>query len=147
MQLPTAIFVSSIEHRKVYYFKSCHIKNSSEPHYFVCVGFESENVMMLCCFTSQIQKRIDFIESRRLSYTTLVIIDPNKTAVLPKECCVNCNDYYIHTKEEFAEMYAKGEIEYKGDLEDDYYHQICLGIEASELIEEDQKLKVIRLDE
>lgn len=139
-------FIDNINHKKIYYFVSSHIKNSSEPHYFCVVGFDSESVMILSCFTTQIEKKIAFIESRNLDYSTLVFVEPTSVNGLKLKCCVNCNDVYLHSKEDFEHLFKQNEIIEKGELEDVYYAQIFRGLNNSILIEEETKLKIKDLE-
>ncbi len=147
MPISVQDFIDNINHKKVYYFKSEHIKNSTEPHYFCVVGFDTENVMILTCFTSQIQKKIDFVKSRGLSHSTLVMVDPTTSNGLKKECCINCNDVYLHSKDEFKNMFINSEISEKGELEELYYAQVFIGLNDSIMIEEETKLKLKDIDD
>lgn len=140
-------FIDGINPKKIYYFQSTHLKNSTEPHYFVCVGFDSENVMILSLFTTQMEKKINFIETRGLEYSTLVFVKPTSENGLKEECCVNCNDVYLHSKSEFLALFHENGIKCKGELEDVYYAQIYNGINDSTLIEEETKIKIIHVDE
>lgn len=87
-----------------------------------------------------------YVQSRDLDYSTLVFVDPTTENGLTQKCCVNCNDIYLHTKEEFKSMYESGILKLKGELEDNYYAQVCIGIKNSDLVDEEKKVKIIEID-
>lgn len=147
MKLPLVDFIEQINHKKVYYFSSSQILNSQEPHYFVCVGFDDDNFVILNCFTTKIERKKEYIETRGLDTSTLVFAKPSKENGLTQECVVNCNDLYFHSKEEFKALYKANKITCKGELEEVYYEQIFLGIQNSDLIEEELKLKIKGIDD
>lgn len=147
MDFPVGHFIDNINHKKIYYFFSNQLVNTTDPHYFVCIGFDSDNVIILSCFTSQIEKQKEYIVSRDLDFSTLVHIDPTTENGLTQSCVVNCNNkLFLHTKEEFKNLYELGKISFKGELEDIYYSQIFTGIQNSDLIEEETKLKVLNFE-
>lgn len=146
MRLPIEQFIGNISHKKVYFFYSPQLKETKDKHYFVCMGFDSENVLILSCFTSQMDKNIKYIEERGLNFSTLVMVKPTEENGLKKDCCVNCNNVFFHSIEEFKNMYEEEQLSFVGELEDNYYLQICIGLNSSDLIETEVKSKIIKIE-
>lgn len=141
MKLPTDIFLSAIEEKKVYYFSSTQI-NTPEPHYFICLKRTDNDVLIMSCCTSQFDTVRRFVESRSLPNETLVWISPgDQTDENPfvKDTYVNCNSSYTYTIDEFRSMYNSDSVTFSGEISDEHYEQIVIGIHKSPLIDTETK--------
>lgn len=139
-------FLDGVGHKKIYYFVSHHIRHSPEPHYFVCLGVDNGGVILMNCFTTQMNKKIEYVESRGLDTSTLVFVNPTTENGLTKDCGINCNDVYMHSKDEFEALFNSGDIRLKGELEDRYYAQVYQGVKNSDMVEEELKKKIKDID-
>lgn len=139
MKLPTEMFLSAIDERKVYYFSTTKI-SSTEPHHFICIKRTDNDVLIMSCCTSQFDTVKKFVETRSLPTETLVWISPTD-AVNPfsKDTYVNCNSSFTYTVDEFRTMYSSDSVSYSGEISEDHYLQILIGIHKSPLIDKETK--------
>lgn len=123
----------------IFYFENKSFSNSNEPHYHVLVSVTPKEMVLLTCITSQIKKKIRYIEKKKLPESTLIFLKPDSTNGLKVESAVNCNDCYPFTKESLKELYNSSELEVKGKLKASELEQIKTGLKASPLIENEIK--------
>ncbi len=139
MKLPADLFLSAIEERKIYYFSTTKI-NSEEPHHFVCIKRTDNDVLIMSCCTSQFETVKKFVETRSLPLETLVWITPSDTNnPFTKDTYVNCNNSHTFTVEEFRAMYSSDSVTYSGEVSEDHYLQILIGLHKSPLIDKETK--------
>lgn len=141
MKVPTDLFLSGISERKIYYFSTVKI-NSLQPHYFICIKRMNNDLLIMSCCTSQFETINRFITSRKLPKESLVWIEPDPQSVdnpFTKDTYVNCNSYLTYTLDEFKSMYESGTISYSGELSEDHYIQLLIGIHSSPLVDNETK--------
>ena len=139
MKLPVNVFLSAIEQKKVYFFSSEKI-NITDPHFFICLKRTENDILIMSCCTSQFETVQRFVVTKSLPEKTLVWISPKDPAnPFNKDTYVNCNSSQTYTVEEFKSMYEKDAVKYSGEISDDHYHQILIGIKASPLIDNETK--------
>lgn len=139
MKLPTDYFLKGISEKKVYYFASNRI-NNDVPHYFICVKKDDNNVLILTCCTSKFDTVRNFIEGRKLPYSTLVHITPNDDKnPFDRDTYINCNATVEYTEDEFKTMYESDKIDFSGEISDVHYEQIIIGLRESPMIDEEIK--------
>ena len=134
MKLPTELFISSIDDRKIYYFSTNKI-STGEPHHFICIKRTSADILIMSCCTSQFDTVRRFVETRSLPMESLVWISPDSTSPdnpFTKDTYVNCNNCFTYTIDEFKAMYSNDSVSYSGKISDSHYEQILIGIQKSE---------------
>lgn len=142
MKLPINLFLAAIGERKVYYFSTTKI-NTAEPHYFICLKRTDNDLLIMSCCTSQFGTIKSFVETRGLPFETLVWISPKDIEnPFTKDTYVNCNESKTFTLDEFKDMYNSDNISYSGEISENHYKQILIGIHSSTLIDEETKLIV-----
>ena len=147
VKVPTDLFLSSIQEKKVYYFSSTQL-NTIEPHYFICIKRTDEEVLVLTCCASQQKTVQNFIESKKLPFETMVWISPaDITNPFNKDTFVNCNNTFTYTLDEFRNMYDSDRVNYSGEISLNHYSQIITGIHKSPLIDEETKELIPQLDD
>lgn len=139
MKLPSSLFISAVQEKKVFYFSSSRI-NSTEPHFFVCIKRTNDELLIFSCCTSKFENKRRYIESRNLPRETLVYIKPKEDGnPFVRDTYVNCNECHIYTVQEFEQKYNSNQVEYSGEISDVYYEQIIIGIQKSPLISQETK--------
>lgn len=98
---------------------------------------------MSCC-TSQFDTVRKFVESRKLPTETLVWISPNDP--FRKDTYINCNSTIPYTVEEFKVMYESDTIKFSGEISENHYEQILIGLHKRTMIDRELK-QVIPLPE
>lgn len=139
MKLPINLFLSGVMPNKIYYFSSSQLINTPIPHYFVCLKRTENEVLILACFTSQVAKRQRFIEITNLPKTTLVWVTPSLENGLEKDSYIDCNNVFEYTMVDFRNLYEQDKIAYVGEISDENFEEILIGINDSPLIEENIK--------
>ncbi len=139
MKLPVNLFLSAIAEKKVYFFSSDRI-STTDPHFFICLKRTENDVLIMSCCTSQFETVQRFVISKRLPEETLVWIT-HKDASNPfnRDTYVNCNSSQTYTVDEFRQMYNSDAVKYSGEISEDHYHQILIGVKASPLIDDETK--------
>lgn len=135
------IFTSTIRPRKVFYFVNKKL-NSILPHYHIVILVEPNEMVWVLCCTTQIEKRKRFLDSTKISYSTLVRIIPDEDNGLEKESYVDCNRIFNIDKVELSEKFSSGTLKYTGDISEDIFQQILYGLKESPMIEEIIKQKL-----
>lgn len=141
MKLPTDLFLSSIDDRKIYYFSTDKI-NTEEPHHFICIKRTPDDILIMSCCTSQFDTVRRFVETRSLPMESLVWISPDSTSPdnpFTKDTYVNCNSCFTYTIDEFKKMYSDDSVSYSGKISDSHYEQILIGIHSSPLVDDETK--------
>jgi len=136
---PEAFFKSTLAPGTIYYFVNEEIQFSDEPHYHVIVSITENEKLLLTITTSQTEKKIKYIEKKKLPYETLVFIKPDEENGLTKESAVNCNECYLVDLDYLRNKYDTDDIQVKGKVKQSILEQIIKGLLASPLIEEEIK--------
>jgi hypothetical protein len=142
MKVPTQLFLSAIEERKVYYFSTTKI-NTEEPHHFICLKRTENDLLIMSCCTSQFNTVSRFVETRSLPYETLVWISSNDgDNPFTRDTYVNCNNSFTYTIDEFRSMYDSDSVSHSGEISENHYKQILIGIHISPLVDEETKVLI-----
>ena len=137
----TDIFLKGIKEREVYYFSSTKIA-TSVPHHYICIKRTDNDVLILSLCTSKFDTIRKYVEIRKLPFETLVYIPSNSKdniSPFPLDTYINCNDTHSYTIEEFKKMFDSGLISVTGEISDEYYEQIIIGLHKSPLIDRNTK--------
>ncbi|WP_319591709.1 hypothetical protein [uncultured Draconibacterium sp.] len=131
------VFLANVQPGNIYYFQSDQLNGTNQPHYFIALkNTENELVFFSCC-TTQMERRLRFIERTGSPHSTLVGITPSAENGLQRESFVDCNSIIQHTHDEIAFLVTDGGIDYRGELEEEYLELIYQGIRDSILLEEE----------
>lgn len=136
MQLPPEVQIKNgIRPGSVYYFHE-ETLTSAEPHYFVVINHEprSEELILLACSTSQIDKKREFIKSRGLPEETLVEISPADYPDFRKQSAINCNSVFEKDKRYLISKLKDNTLKIKGIINIAIVEKIRAGVLASPLI-------------
>lgn len=144
MQIPSKIFLQSIEEKKVYFF-STKLDIPTNNHRHICITKTEDNNIIFTCTTTQEETLNKFLAKKGIPSSTVVYI-PQELPCFTKNTFVNCNNIVSISEHEFALAYDKGYIEYKGEISDNHYKQIINGIKDSPLVEEELKEILPNLD-
>lgn len=146
MNLPASLFIKGISVKEVFFFSTNKIK-TLDPHYFICIKKDDSEVLLFSCCTTKGSKREDYIQKMGITLETLVYIRPGQDGNPFKyDTYVDCNKAIPFTIEEFEAMHKSGKIEYKGEINTDYYLQIILGLLKSPQIEQVIKDSLVNPD-
>lgn len=100
-------FEEILTSRQILYF-SCPELNTPEPHYFICICRQPEDIIILSCCTSRFETVEKLIERDRFPNETLVYIPSSDLENLfTKNTYVNCNEYFPYTIEELWKCMMK----------------------------------------
>jgi hypothetical protein len=143
MRFSSAMFLDSIEEKKIYYFSSS-VLNTNTPHNFICIKRTSDDLLILSCCTSKFETIKRFIETRNLPYETLVWLSENP--IFTKDTYINCNQYFEFTLGEFRRMYENNTIEFRGEVSQSDFENIINGLLNSPLIDEEIKDILPKID-
>jgi hypothetical protein len=103
------------------------IISTTDPHYFIVVGIDGEDVFLVKC-TSQGKKKEEYFERAGLDLIGLVCIKPDQTNGLEVDTFINCNDPYNCTRVDLILKATSNMLEYKGVVSFSHYDQIRTGI-------------------
>ncbi len=129
------MFITNIQPGNIYYFSSEQLNGNTEPHYFITLKNTEDELIFFSCCTTQMDRRLRFIQKTGSPMSTLVGIEPSNENGLRRESYVDCNNVIQHTHDDISKLFVDGEIEFKGELEDDYLQLIYAGINDSILLE------------
>ncbi|SRR5258708_22291111 len=132
-------FEADIKPRSILYFPEPFL-NTTEPHYFICIGQTSERRIITSCCTSQFNTIKNLIERRKYPPTTLVYIPShNSDNPFKKDTYVNCNEFFGYELSELWDLYLHNQLSFHGELPLDSFEQILIGMKDSDQIVEEIK--------
>lgn len=138
IKLPKDMFLQAVAEGKVYYFVNKVF--GGEPHFHIVIKRTDIDVLIFTCCTSQFDTIRRHIEAKKLPNTTLVWISPSDSSnPFHKDTYVNCNSYSTCTIEEFGVMYENEKVDFSGEISDDHFQQILIGLHDSPQIDEETK--------
>ena len=139
MEIPPDVFLAgSLEVGVVYYYFSDQLKSTSEPHYCVILCIKEEWVILVCA-TSKIEKRKEFIRTRKLPLETLVFASPKDESFLNSETAFNCNDPFIESIQSLSNKHSTASIKIKGKASNKLVESLTRGLLISPMVEEKVK--------
>lgn len=125
--------------KQIYLFRKNSYSNIDDHLHILIKKSDGRKFHFICC-TTQFENRKLFLDSRNISYSTLVPIPKSELNNLDAEMSyVDCNSIILNSYDELVEMTKNNVIKFVGTLSDNHYEQIIQGIDASPLIEGDVK--------
>ncbi|TSC99981.1 MAG: hypothetical protein Greene101449_421 [Candidatus Peregrinibacteria bacterium Greene1014_49] len=122
----------------VYYYKSDHLINTDESHYFVVLA-KTDSTFHVVCATTQIEKRKAFVTQRKIPLETLVEITPTKENGLKKLSMVDCNRLFEETLHSLKRKHEQQPILLRGCMNKETVALLINGVMASPLVEREKK--------
>jgi hypothetical protein len=140
VQIPDEIFFqSTLTIGTVYYYVSDEIQ-SDEPHYHIVIHKTKSEIVILGLTTTQIDKRISFLEKNQLPESTLIFIEPDENNGLKKTSLVDCNSsIFQETKNSLKNIRQEKDIKVKGMIKNSQIEQLRQGIIDSPMIPQEFK--------
>ena len=135
IQIPDDVFFeSTLTIGTVYYYISEKIQ-SYEPHYHIVIHKTKSEIIILGLTTTQIEKRIRFLEKNQFPESILVFIEPDKNNGLKKTSLVDCNSsIFQETINSLKRIRQEKGLGIKGKIKDSQIEQLRQGIFNSPMI-------------
>jgi len=95
----------------VYYFQEERF-SSGEPHYFTVLNKNprTDELLMLVCASSKVDKRRRIAKSLGFSEKTLVVVLPSEYSIFKEETVIDCNNIFEKTIQSLVDKQEKGEL-------------------------------------
>ena len=141
MNIPAEIRIkSTIKPGAVYYFSDEEL-SSDEPHYFIVLNHTplTDEVVLLVCSSSQIEKVKRRIQRRALPATTIVEITPDEYPGFTKDSIINCNTIFRKKLELIIERLRQGSLKLKPVMDTALVEKLRAAALQSPEIEEEIK--------
>ncbi|MFW5804029.1 MAG: hypothetical protein ACOCWG_02240 [bacterium] len=128
MELPTEFIIdNTLTVGTIYKIVADELIGTDVPHYFIIVAIDgTDNYLTLC--TSQKERIENHFKNKKLNLDGLVYIKPDKANGLKIDTYVNCNDYYLLSKDKLVSKLESRNLQYIGQLSLNHYAQIKTGI-------------------
>ncbi len=133
--------LGGIQTGAVYYFEE-ELLSSPEPHYFIVLNKNprNEEVLILVCASSQVEKRKQISKRLRFPTETLVIISPSEYPLFTKETVVDCNSVFEKNAQSLVDKLEHGKLKICVELiPEQIVEKLVKGIIASAKISENIK--------
>ncbi len=142
IDIPANAYIwTTIKRGSVYYFKDEGF-SSSDPHYFVVLNKnpKNNNILILVCATSQIEKRKAIAQKLKFPEETLVEVSPLDFVFFKKNSLFDCNSVIEKSIESIIEKLSNNELQIcPQDMPDDIVDTLVKGVLASNQVVEGNK--------
>ena len=135
MLIPEDLVRGQIKEGKIYRFYDTVPEGSDvvPNHFHVCFRLNGAIVYLLCCTTKK--DTIDnYIRVNHLDQKTKVYIAPTPENGLKKDTYLNCNNTMSCDFNELVKAIGDGSVTYSGEIDDDEYQNIRIGILSSAVV-------------
>ncbi|GEM_PF-550277 len=125
--------LGGIQTGSVYYFEEEQL-TSDEAHYFVVLNQSprTEDLLILVCASSQVEKRKEVIKKLQFPPETLVFISPEEYPIFTKDTVIDCNRAFEKSPQSLVDKLEKGKLKVCADVMPDYIvDKLLKGILAS----------------
>ncbi|MBB1644952.1 hypothetical protein [Sphingobacterium sp. UME9] len=135
MEIPASYVINStLEVGRIYKFSAPELIEIEEPHFYIVIAIVGDNNYALIS-TTQLNKRIQYVESRGISKETICYIEPNDGNELTKDSYLDCNSYFELPNYYLESKVKEGVLEIKGIISDDDFEKIKYSISRSPLFD------------
>jgi hypothetical protein len=134
-----SFFSSTLKIGAIFYFKDSELLKTNEPHFFIVLHISEDRIITLCCTTTNLEGRYNFIMKRNLPETTLTCILPAPNNGFKKNSYVDCNSLFQYTQSKLESIYNVSGMRARGHVTEENLREIITGIIDSPLIEEEIK--------
>jgi len=139
MDIPARVrILGAIQTGSVFYFEEETI-TSTEPHYFVVLNKNprTEEVLVLVCASSQVDKRKQAIQRLGFPQETLVFVSPTEYVLFKKDTVIDCNRAYERTPQSLIEKLEQGKLKVCTEImAETIVQQLLQGVMASPQVAE-----------
>ena len=103
--------LASIKTGSVYYFEEEKL-SSTEPHYFIVLNKNprTEEILILVCASSQVEKRQQIAQKLGFSNETLVVVSPSDYSLFIKDTIIDCNNAFEKTAQSLIDKLEEGKL-------------------------------------
>jgi hypothetical protein len=118
MDIPAHVrILATIKTGSVYYFEEERLA-SNEPHYFVVLNRSprTEELLILVCASSQVEKRRQIIQKLGFPQETLVSVSHAEYPLFTKDTIIDCNRAFEKTPESLIEKLEQGRLKVCGEV-------------------------------
>jgi hypothetical protein len=147
MEIPARVrILGAIRTGSVFYFEEEAI-SSAEPHFFVVLNKNprTEEVLVLVCASSQVEKRKQAIQRLGFPATTLVFVSPTEYVLFKKDTVIDCNRAYEKTPQSLVEKLEQGKLKVCTEImAEAIVQQLLQGVMASPQVAERVKQLLTR---
>lgn len=139
MEIPARVrILGAIKTGSVFYFEEEAI-SSTEPHYFVVLNKNpyTEEILVLVCASSQVDKRKQVIQRLGFPPETLVFVSPTEYPLFTKDTVIDCNRAYEKTPQSLIEKLEQGKLKVCTEIMADVIvQQLLAGVMVSPQVAE-----------
>ncbi|WP_299673485.1 hypothetical protein [uncultured Tenacibaculum sp.] len=129
---PDFVITSTLKVGVVYKIEAPELIQTEEPHYFTVVAIaESDNFLVLS--TTQLHKKINYLQKKGYDLDTLAHITPTENNGLTQDSYFNCNEYYTLTKDELIDKVKENKLNIAGTFNKEEYSTLVNSITLSEV--------------
>lgn len=136
--------LATVKTGSVYYFEEERL-SSLEPHYFIVVNKnpKSDEVLLLVCASSQIEKRKDAIRKLGFAEETLVLVSPRECPCFNKDTAIDRNTVWEKTSQSVIEKLSNRELRVCPDeIPGEIVKKLIKGVLISNQVSEDIKVLI-----
>ena len=133
--------LATVKAGSVYYFEEERL-SSPEPHYFIVVNKnpKTDQVLLLVCASSQVEKRKDAIKKLNFAEETLALVSPKECPCFNKNTAIDCNTIWEKTSQSVIEKLSNGELRVCPDeIPSEIVEKLVKGVLMSNQVSEDIK--------
>ena len=139
MDVPARVrILATIQTGSVYYFEEERLA-SNEPHYFVVLNKDprTEELLILVCASSQVEKRQQIIQKLGFPQETLVLISHAEYSLFTKDTVIDCNRAFEKTPQSLIEKLEQDKLKVCAQImSEDIIKKLIRGVLASSQVSE-----------
>ena len=125
----------------VYYYRSDTLTGSAEPHFYVVLSCNDEELILLVCATSNIERRKRIREANDWPSETLVIVSPKEAPFLDQESAFDCNFVQNESIRSLARIHSRKPIVIKGQASVELLRRLKVGVlKSSQIVKKVQDI-------
>ncbi len=124
---PNFVIENTLQVGVVYKLAAPELIETDKPHYFVVVATDDmDNYLVVC--TSQLENKLRYLKRAGLDERTLAYLAPNDVNGLTKDTYLNCNEYFIVSRQKLVRKLTEGHLDFTGNVSSDEYEEIKYSI-------------------
>jgi hypothetical protein len=133
--------LATIQTGSVFYFEEEEL-NTTNAHFFVVLNKDprTEELLILLCASSQVEKRIQIAQKLGFPPETLVFVSPAECILFTKDTVIDCNRVFEKTPQSLINKLKIGRLKVCAEiLNPNIIHRLKLGVGMSSQISEKTK--------
>jgi len=144
MKLPYTLFKQSIQEKKIYIFR----KNSPfgvDDHLHICLKKPDGDILYFVCCTTKYKTIEKYLQRKNIDYSTIVHIAKDRFNCFDDDdTYINCNSVHIGNLKTFFKAYNNNIVDFVGEISDNHFCQILIGINNSPMVPNEIKKSIIK---